>query len=337
MCLIRGDKAEKKYVHDSAHIFAIKTLEACMKTMKHVTIAPLIAALLAMLPAAMPSGAQTDDFNDDEDDGWTRYSPLAPYGAPGIFTLNNGQYRIQATASPMPGVLGPGRAGSLLNNYTQSVFRIAVDIVAWDDSLDQVFGLLARVTQPGLGSLNGYVLTYANEQGTASATLSLIRVSGEVPVITMAETNILLNPNQRYRMVMTGIGASFRGEIYALSNLSTPLAVLNGSDNAYPEGIFGFFVYDNSPSGNSTADATFDNFTIGEPSPPLASELLPLGDIQVSWPDWATGFQLQWRTNLMTGSWNTVPGPYNQSDGRFYYIEDAREGRRFFRLLKIRQ
>jgi hypothetical protein len=38
-----------------------------------------------------------------------------------------------------------------------------------------------------------------------------------------------------------------------------------------------------------------------------------------------------------TGSWNTIPGPYNQSDGRFYYIEDAREGRRFFRLLKIRQ
>gem|GEM_PF-5535802 len=44
-----------------------------------------------------------------------------------------------------------------------------------------------------------------------------------------------------------------------------------------------------------------------------------------------------YKAEKMTGSWNTIPGPYNQSDGRFYYIEDAREGRRFFRLLKIQQ
>ena len=100
----------------------------------------ICSLLCAVAPVALM--AQTDDFNDGNDVGWNRYSPLTPFGVPGVFSFPNGGYRIQTTTpSPNPGSLGPGRAGSLRpENYTN--FFVSIDIVDWNDSLPQASGIL---------------------------------------------------------------------------------------------------------------------------------------------------------------------------------------------------
>src|SRR5262249_36264177 len=69
-------------------------------------------ALTGLTATARADVILFDDFNDGNDDGWTRYSPLAPFGAPGTFSFPSGGYRIQAAPSPDLAALGPGRAGS---------------------------------------------------------------------------------------------------------------------------------------------------------------------------------------------------------------------------------
>jgi hypothetical protein len=292
-----------------------------------------VGTALATAFSAFSTLAQSDNFNANNDTGWTRMSPLAPYGAPGTYTLANGQYRIQAAASPLPGTVGPGRAGSLINGDGLDAFQISVDLVTWNDSLDQVFGILARVAEPGLGTLDGYALTYANEQGTTSAELDILRIRDENSSGgTQASVKIRLIPGQGYRLVFTGIGAQLTGEVYALTNLTTPLATITASNVEFASGACGLFVYDNSTGGAGTADATFDNFTASPPLAPL--QVLPVTNqvFTIAWPDWGGEYSLQWRASAATGAWNTVLGPFVVANGRIQHSTNSVGVSRFYRL-----
>src|SRR5204862_1296317 len=102
-----------------------------------------LAALLWLSPAA-PAQVFTDNFNTGTDAGWTRYQPLATFGAPGTWSFPGGNtYRIQATHTPNLGSLGPGRAGSIRTDASLSYtnFFVAADLVNWDASVPQSFGL----------------------------------------------------------------------------------------------------------------------------------------------------------------------------------------------------
>src|SRR2546430_9566807 len=80
-----------------------------------ITSLNFLALIVVALCCLLSLGARaqiSDNFDDGNDGGWTRYDPLAPFGAPATFSFPNGGYRIQAPASPDPVVLGTGRAGS---------------------------------------------------------------------------------------------------------------------------------------------------------------------------------------------------------------------------------
>jgi len=125
-------------------------------------VTPLICA--TALSVSLNSKAQTDTFNDGDDTTnpeWTHYDPLSGVGGnPATFSFPGGNtYRIQAPTSPDPGTLGPARVASTLPTvYTD--FYASVDLVDWDDTLDQAVGLLARLDSIGLGTTIGYAFTY---------------------------------------------------------------------------------------------------------------------------------------------------------------------------------
>jgi hypothetical protein len=240
---------------------------------------------LTHIPVGSASGlAAVDDFNDGLDDGWLRYNPLGT----GAWSFPNGGYRIQSAVTPNS-QFGPARAGSFRAVESYSAFYIAVDIVAWDNTLDEIFGLIARVGTPGLGTTRGYSFTYATRTGrNANGELQILRISGEQGVDPdLAAMNFSFQANQAYRLVFTGAANEFRGEVYSVTNLSTPIAVLTGIDPNPPfaDGNVGVFTYDNSPGGLRTADTTFDNFEFKELQPPLTIEKdASTTDVRVSWP-----------------------------------------------------
>jgi hypothetical protein len=243
--------------------------------MQRIVRACVLAALAAALvPAAAPA-AVMDDFNDANDTGWTRYQPLEPLGAGGTYSFPNGGYRIQAPMSPAPSLAGPARAGGFRESDLYTDFFVSVDFVDWDPTLDQAFGILSRVSEPGAGTTNGYAFTYAHDPLDPTAgSIDISIVNGEAADNLAPGVEVELDPTKDYRLVFTGSGTTLTGYIYDLADLSTPLASATAEDATYGNGFNGIFVYDNSPGGGATADATFDNYVADVVPEPTSAVLL---------------------------------------------------------------
>lgn len=229
-----------------------------------------------------------DDFNDGNNVGWTDGSPLAGFGATTTYSYPGGNtYRIQIGASPSPTTLGPSRGGSYRSdaNYTQ--FAAKIDLLNWTlgGGTSMIAGLLARVNNIGLGTTNGYSISYST-----AGIAYLSRITAEVPT-TLVSTPVSLTSGTGYQFSFTGNGADLLGEIYALSNLTTPLVSLSYSDATYSSGVTALLVYDSSSAAtaNHTPSATFDNY--------VSSETLVRGDYNYDGHVDAADYVV-WRNNV---------------------------------------
>jgi hypothetical protein len=250
--------------------------------LQRACILPVCLLAFITLLSAAPARADfffSDDFNDGNDAGWTRYDVLAPFGAGGTYSFPSGGYRIQAPPSPNPALLGVGRAGALRSDFTLADFQVSVDLVDWNNSLDQALHVAARIGQAGLGTTDAYLLHY----NTASNNLVLDRIDNEFPAPILASAPVTLDPSQDYRLVFTGIGSSLVGQVFSLSDLDTPLATVSATDATYSEGFVGVLgsgIINDLSTGattNSPVDVTFDNFRAAAVPEPASLVLLGMG------------------------------------------------------------
>jgi hypothetical protein len=298
--------------------------------MKTARLHILIALAISLIT---PVHAQLDDFNDGNDTGWQRYNPI---GA-GSFTFPNGAYRIQSGATPNPD-FGPGRSGAIRPDaiYTTN-FYVSVDITNWNDTINQSFGLLGRITDLGAGSTKGYAFTYDRGTTATSGDVDISRIDNEAPsgVSVSGADAIHLVPGRTYRFVFLGIDSVLEGRVYEHPNLTNPVVRVTGSDSVYGSGACGLVVYANVTA--AAPDATFDNYfaTNSEPiiPPPL---LIEPGDggFWISWSTNAAGFVLQMTPDLSANprTWIDILDPF-ELDGRYRYFEFATtDPKLFFRL-----
>lgn len=247
--------------------------------------------------SALP--AQTDNFDDGNDAGWTRFTPLAPLGGTSI-TFPNGGYRLACQPSPDPGATGPARVSSLRPEAVYTDFVACVDFSGWDVSHDTSMGLLARLQpNPAPGDLNGYALTY---QGN-DRDLEINRVVNEAGVrISTIRTNITLDPDKSYRMVFFGIETYLEGRIYDRDHPLIPLATITANDSVYSSGSSGILVFSEK---NTAIGATFDNYRGSAGSAPAFQLNRTLtGGLNVAWN---TEIGLSWRLETSAALLNWSP------------------------------
>jgi hypothetical protein len=279
--------------------------------------------LLAVLPTLL--NAQTDDFNDGNDAGWTRYNPIGV----GTFSVENGAYRLRTT--PSGTAVNPGRAGALRPDATYTDFYISVDIVHWDTNVNQAFGILARLSEVGLGRTKGYAMTWDRN----GRDLDISSISNEAPSgVSVAGTDVAnITAGKTYRMAFSGKGSQLTGEIYELPNLDTPMASITGNNALWASGTAGLIVYDNSSAGNGSTDTTFDNyFALAFKPPRLKIEALPFQDMRISWPAEPANYVLQATSTLGLG-WTDITDNIEESDGQRSYVDSSFDrDYRFYRL-----
>jgi hypothetical protein len=313
-----------------------------------LTLPCLLLALACLLAGPLPQlhaqFFQSDDFNDGNDTqpapGWFRYDPLAMFGLTATYTFPNGGYRLQT-----PYVTGqqanPGRAGTV-RPEVYSDFYVSVDVVSWDDTLPQSFGLLARINTPGLQSTTGYAFTWdrGNPTNPAAGDVDISRITGEAPsrVSVTGSDAIHFEPGKTYRMVFIGRGATLEGRVYELPDTTTPKITVVGSDPTYPSGQNGMVVFDNS-GGRAFTDATFDNYYATDIEPPrLKVTAQAFGDYELSWPLEASVYTLQRSTALTGDGWEDVPAleVLNLGDRYAHYFNPETDGptTRFYRLIR---
>lgn len=197
-----------------------------------------------------------DDFDDGNDAGWTRSSPLEGVGGTMAYSFPGGNsYRMVAGVSPNGAVLGGGRGGAFLPEVYTSIFHVEVDLVSWDNSLEQDVGILAFLTNPGLGTTGGYAFSYDVDDQE----MFISRLDGEV-ASSLGSFGVTLDPAKNYRLVFEGFEGQMRGDVFDLADPEFPLGSTSGFDQTYNTGPCGLFVADGSSGGTGTADATFDNY-----------------------------------------------------------------------------
>ena len=286
-----------------------------------------VALLFGCLLATSLPGApvQSDNFNDGNDTGWIRYDPIAAAAGPqATWSFPSGGYRIQTAVSPAPGQVGPGRAGSLRpESYTD--FYLAVDILNWDDSLDQSIGILARITDIGLGATDGYAMTYQVRGHDISITRFTDEDTSGGDVRLTGVNDVMLVPGHSYRLVFIGKGSQLIARVYELPDTLNPILDASGTDSTYPGGQGGLIVFDNTSTGSGLTDATFDNFYATDIEPPrITMTGDPFGTYRLSWPLEASAFVLQSASSL-TGSaadWSDVTsGVRTDADSIFYLMD----------------
>src|SRR5688572_7192038 len=190
----------------------------------------LLPALLLGFVCQHIAVGQSDDFNDGDDNGWVRYNPLgtATFSFPGD-SFADKDYRIQSAASPNAS-FGPGRASASRTNIYDDFFA-AVDLTAWDNTLNQAFGLIFRANTIGPGTTTGYVLNYDPQQSAGGrGQIQINAVANETPVNpTLVTANLTLQPGRVYRMVLTAVGSDFTAQVYDLNDLTYPLVSFRGN------------------------------------------------------------------------------------------------------------
>src|SRR5580765_990135 len=178
-----------------------------------------------------------DDFNDGNDTApppaWVHHDPIADASVPpacysgATFTFPSGGYRL---FSPVPCVpdAGSPRVTSTLTESVWSDFYVSVDVLNWDDTVHQLFGIAARINTPGPGTTGGYLMTW--EDGSAplpnstDGDFDLLRIQGEGAIeayqmehdVPGQSSGIHLTNGVSYRFVYIGKGFDFEARVYAL-------------------------------------------------------------------------------------------------------------------------
>jgi hypothetical protein len=254
----------------------------------------------------VPDTSFADDFNDGDDTnpipGWVHEDPIAEAGIspacyPGAtFTFPGGGYRLFSPL-PCPNPAGSPRVSSLRMESVWSDFYISVDVLDWDDTVRQLFGIAARINTPGPGTTGGYLLTW--EEGgaplpnTTGGDFDLLRIQGEGGTEAFQMENnvpgqnsgLHLTHGNSYRFVYIAKGFNFEARIYQLPDTTTPIKRLLAIDtlSMFANGYVGVIVADHpSDSPAHACWATFDNFYVAAAEPRLTLDPSS-GTTAVSW------------------------------------------------------
>ena len=318
--------------------------------------------VVAVLGAALGGWAATfsDNFNDGNDAAWQHYDPIgtALGGTNAQWTFPGGNtYRIQADASPDPVNVGPGRAGSIVPTNLAN-FYVAVDVVNWDATVHQFFGILTRAGTPGPGTTSGYLFGWDSGDPTTQTQgdMDFVRLDSESPTDLDGHTyfgidSVHLLTNHTYRFVFMGVGDTFRGQVYDLTNTTIPIVDYGATDPLYDptasdhvSGMTGLIVANNASSAAGLADATFDNFlaTDGQllsANFPLLSVTRTPDNVSVSWPGVGNGAtqilttNLQSSPSLVSPAWEPVTNGITQAGVENVYTVSSSTGMQFFKLV----
>jgi hypothetical protein len=295
---------------------------------------------LAYCAGSFTAAAQSDNFNDSDDNGWTHYDPLDVLGGPQTsFLCTNGTYRIKGTSTPDLATYGPGRGGAFITTTSYTEFYVSVDVVSWDTNLHQLFGVCARVSDLGLLTTKGYLFNL-DTGNPALGDMDIARIDQEsgTPIETGGGA-VALTPGASYRLVFMGNGPDLDAFLFQLPNTVIPIGHVSASDPTYDSGHCGLLVADEvngSAQELAAPDVTFDNYFASDrmPPPPMMIASDPVAQtIAVSWAPYP-GYVLESAPSLSgTVVW-TEETPTSTSSTKSTFEAASDTGSRYFRLKK---
>jgi hypothetical protein len=202
----------------------------------------------------------------------------------------------------------------------------------------------------GPGQTTGYLFDWdsGNPDNGTAGDMDIVRLDNEVPTDldsnkSFGDDSVHLETGHSYRFVFMGVGGTFRGQVYDLTNAVVPLVDYGVTDPNYDasasdhvSGLTGLLVANNASSQDGPADATFDNFLATDGSllsssfPLLSVSHSPSGGVSISWPLGGT-FILQTSPTVTSTNWTPLtPGSTNRAWNTYTVAQPT--GIEFFKL-----
>jgi len=207
---------------------ALQTAGAAGRSRRWCRWGSVVASVL-MGWAALGQANYTNNFNQANDTGLSHYDPLASYTSGAMSSAawtfpadpsGGNRYRIQAFKLPDP-QLGPARAFSYLAGGNYGRFVASVDVVDWDNTIDESFGILFRAAGVGLQATSGYVVNFTPD----AEELQMYTVVNEGPGTVLSGVQLAAKPESGpYRLVASGWGSTFAGQVFGPASSVVPIA-----------------------------------------------------------------------------------------------------------------
>jgi len=223
--------------------------------------------------------AQSDDFNSGAlSSNWASYdvgtigSAVGVPGLGGTYTFPSDGAGGRAFRAQLPPDapydtqygFGPSRSLVFRTDVAYARrFSVAIDIISWNNGIDQAFGPVWFIQSPGPGTTSGYVATFEPVGGNE---IRISRTDGEVPTPVALTGTVVLDPTQRYRFLATSHdGSNFLAQVFNTTDLNNPVAGAIAFDVTYSGGPMGLLAYDAASPSVNGADVTYDNFNASAP------------------------------------------------------------------------
>ncbi len=232
----------------------------------------LLPLALGLILVAAPGGqAQTDDFNSGTATNWCHLD-LGDYLPSGFASYTfpaDGKggkaYRVQLLPTPtdVVGMLGPARSLSYWSNVTYTGrFAMSVEVLAWNNTIDQAFGPFWYGQNLQLGGACGYVFTY----DPVAQELLVSRITNEQRATLAKVSNVILAPGNTYRFAVSSFdGTTYLAQVFSTSDPNNPLWSTVAQDSTYSAGNGALLAFDGSDLATDGADVTFDNYAASVP------------------------------------------------------------------------
>ncbi len=209
-----------------------------------------VAAALFLIGAPSVALAQTDDFNDGDDAGWTHLSGLTASTGQ-VWDASTGQYHLTA---PENGFSSYGYIGSHVGPSMTNV-NVMADIVNFTGPpAGAVFGVAARLDgNDGFNALKGYAYAYEPFAASGAGEMVLYRITG-LSLSDIGSQQVTLDPNKDYTFVLDIQGTQLHGQVFEIGGgmVAEKFAV----DGTYASGFSGLIAYSRLPCRRWTLPGT---------------------------------------------------------------------------------
>jgi len=277
-----------------------------------------------MIAIGLSQAQVFDNFDDGNDDGWTRYDlteilndppPILPIPpVPGEWAEysfpDDGKggkaYRVHVLPHPanVTDDLAPRSFPSRPEIYAR--FRVAADVLDWNTGTDIALGVVGRAANIAFAQTTGYLFNLNPWDQDMDITL----VAGEAPVGYIGSAAAPFTPARGpYRFELLGSDDALVGHVYQLGDTRAPVASTAAINQDYASGQAGVLVFDdNGYEDWNGADVTYDNFLAEELPAPVSPQIVLLEPTHLSTartlpaPVRVSLFRLDYSVNIVQSS-----------------------------------
>ncbi len=264
-----------------------------------------VLSLIAGLPAIAQNFNTIDNFDDNDDEGWTHLVAGDINPADGRWELPDDRYTLRSVAP-----VGPGQSAivlSTLDNSDEAQFQtgiMRVKVRVNDPNAGAIFGM--RVLTDSQGILSGYTIRLNPSTLDANAaTLSRVEQGDFTILDTLLRTEFNVVANTDYFAEISVSGSDLEFRIWVDGDTRPESPQMTASDAAIEQGRFMVGSFVDNQIATTAPTATFDDIEFADLSPtptaPVVGDVNADGFVDLFWFDRASRNVLAWHMDNSPG------------------------------------